>query len=257
MIEIFNQITIKINVDFWYWLQYSNQLSWLFSGLIPVQKLIFLGYRLHGSFERIYVSIKTFVWTELLRRHHDDELTKHFEIKKTLKLFVRKYHWSNINIYVKSYVNICEICQRTKTSRHRFYKTLQSLFQSNNSWKKIIMNFITNFSSNKHKNHVYDVCLMIVNKYTKMILYIFITKKFNVVNLIEILFEKIVLMFETSTNIVFDRKSIFTNAYWSIICFHLKTKRRFSIVFHFQINEQIERQNQTLKHYFRMYYCDK
>ena len=119
------------------------------------------------------------------------------------------------------------------------------------------MNFIINFSSNKHKNHVYNVCLIIVNKYTKMILYIFVTKKINVVDLIEILFEKIVLMFETSTDIVFDRKSIFTNAYWSIICFHLKTKRRFSIVFHFQINEQIERQNQTLKHYFRMYCCDE
>ena len=160
----------------------------------------------------------------MLRRHYDDELIEHFKIKKTLKLLVRKYHWLNINIYVKSYVNICEICQRTKTPRHRFYETLQSLFQSNNSWKKIIINFITNFSLNKHKNHVYDVCLMIVNKYTKMILYIFVTKKINAVDLIKILFEKIVLIFETSTNIVFDRKSIFTNAYWSIIYFYLKTK---------------------------------
>ena len=155
-------------------------------------------------FERIYVSIKTFVRTELLRRYHDDELTEHFERKKTLKLFVRKYHWLNINIYVKLYVNICEICQRTKTSRHRFYETLQLLFQSNDSWKKIIMNFITDFSSNKYKNYVYDVCLIIVIKYTKIILYIFVTKKINAVYLIEILFEKIVLMFETLTNIVFD-----------------------------------------------------
>ena len=75
------------------------------------------------------------------------------------------------------------------------------------------MNFITDFSLNKHKNHVYDVYLIIVNKYTKMILYIFVTKKINVVDLIEILFEKIILMFETSTNIIFDRKLIFTNAY--------------------------------------------
>ena len=75
------------------------------------------------------------------------------------------------------------------------------------------MNFITNLSSNKHKNYVYDVCLIIVNKYTKMILYIFVMKKINVVDLIEILFEKIVLMFEMSINIIFDRKSMFTNAY--------------------------------------------
>ena len=100
-------------------------------------------------FKWIYISIETLVRAKLLRRHHDDELTEHFETEKTLKLFVRKYYWSNINIYVKSYVNICEICQRTKTPRHRFYETLQSLFQSNDSWKKIIMNFITDFSSKK------------------------------------------------------------------------------------------------------------
>ncbi len=39
------------------------------------------------------------------------------------------------------------------------------------------MNFITDLSSNKRAISVYDVCLVIVNHYTKMTLYILVTKK--------------------------------------------------------------------------------
>ena len=37
------------------------------------------------------------------------------------------------------------------------------------------------------------------------------------------------------------------------MCYHVKIKRKLNIVFHFQTNEQIERQNQILKHYFRIF----
>jgi hypothetical protein len=39
----------------------------------------------------------------------------------------------------------------------------------------------------------------------------------------------------------------------SIFCYHLKIKIRLNIIFHFQTNDQIERQNQTLKQYLKIY----
>jgi hypothetical protein len=42
--------------------------------------------------ERYYVSEKEFLRIELLKRHHDDILTDHFDVKKTVELFSRKYH---------------------------------------------------------------------------------------------------------------------------------------------------------------------
>ncbi len=42
--------------------------------------------------ERYYVSEKEFLKIELLKRHHDDILTNHFDVKKTIELFSRKYH---------------------------------------------------------------------------------------------------------------------------------------------------------------------
>jgi hypothetical protein len=42
--------------------------------------------------ERYYVFEKEFLRIELLKRHHDDILTDHFDVKKTIELLSRKYH---------------------------------------------------------------------------------------------------------------------------------------------------------------------
>ncbi len=38
---------------------------------------------------------------------------------------------------------------------------------------------------------------------------------------------------------------------------HMKIKKRLNIVFHLQTNEQIERQNQNLKHFLRVFCFEK
>jgi hypothetical protein len=42
--------------------------------------------------ERYYVSEKEFLRIELLKRYHDDILTNHFDVKKTIELLSKKYH---------------------------------------------------------------------------------------------------------------------------------------------------------------------
>jgi hypothetical protein len=42
--------------------------------------------------ERYYVFEKEFLRIELLKRHHDDILTNHFNVKKTIEFFNKKYH---------------------------------------------------------------------------------------------------------------------------------------------------------------------
>ena len=203
--------------------------------------------------DKIYVSDETFVHAVLLKRYHDDELTKHFETNKTVELLARKYYWKNMIKYVRSYVKICDICQRTKISRHRFYDELMSLSQFFALWKKISMNFFTKFLFNKYQSNIYDSCLMIVNRYIKMTLYISVIKNINAMKLIEIIDKRVNLQFDSSKEIVSNRDFIFTNSYWAKICFYLKIKRRLSIAFHSQTDEQTIRQNQAFEHYLRVF----
>ena len=79
---------------------------------------------------KLYVFNEKSIRVELLKRHHDDILTNYFDVIKTTKLFSRKYYWFDMIKYVKNYVEIYDICQKTKTSRHCLYDVMQSLFKS-------------------------------------------------------------------------------------------------------------------------------
>ena len=70
-----------------------------------------------------------FVHVVSLKRYYDDKLTKHLKANKTVELLARKYYEKNMIKYVRSYVKTCDICQKTKILRHRFYNELMSLSQ--------------------------------------------------------------------------------------------------------------------------------
>ena len=75
------------------------------------------------------------------------------------------------------------------------------------------MNFITKLFSNKRRGVVYDLILMIINRYIKIIKYILMIKKMNVAELTKIFFKKIILYFDMSNEIVNDKEFIFMNAF--------------------------------------------
>jgi len=207
--------------------------------------------------ESLYVSEDFSVKEELLKRHHDDSLARHFDTDKISELLDRKYYWKSMIKNVKEYIDTCDICQRVKMKRYLSYDELKSLSRLTDLWKEITMNFITDLSSSKWKKIVYDSILVIVDCYMKMTRYLFMKKTLTVVELAKLFFEKIALRYEISNDIIIDRDSLFISAFWSKICYHVKMKRRLSIVFHSQIDDQTERQNQTLKHYLQIYCSEK
>ena len=111
--------------------------------------------------------------TEVLRLHHNDFLTKHFEIKKTRSLLQRKFYWFKMLKDIKEYIQNYDVCQRVKAPHHRLYDETTSLFISTRSWKKISMNFIIELSFNRYENDIYNAIFIVIDRYSKMPLYIF------------------------------------------------------------------------------------
>ena len=193
--------------------------------------------------ELLYVSEDLFVREKLLKHHHDDSLARHFDINKISKLLNCKYYWKSMIKNVKEYINTCDICQRVKMKCHLSYDKLKLLSRFTNFWKEITLNFITNLSFSKWKEVVYDLILMIVNHYMKMMCYLFMKKNLTVVKLAKLFFEKIALRYEILNDIIIDKDSWFISAFWSKICFYAKMKWWLSIIFHLQTNDQTEQQN--------------
>ena len=54
---------------------------------------------------------------------------------------------------------------------------------------------------------------MIVNRYIKILYYILIIKKINIIKLIKLFFIEIILKFNILDNIIIDRGSIFINIF--------------------------------------------
>ena len=82
---------------------------------------------------------------------------------------------------------------------------------------------------------------------------IFAKSTWSAEDLADVLFDKMFLIFLEIRRVIFDRSSLFVSDYWFALCYRIRVKRKLSIVFHSQINEQTKRQNQTLKHYLRCY----
>ena len=115
------------------------------------------------------------------------------------------------------------------------------------------MNFIIELLSSRYENDIYNVILVVVDRYSKMTFYIFVKSIWSTENLADVLFDKMFLIFLEIKRMIFDRSSLFVSDYWFALCYHIRVKRKLSIVFHSQIDEQTKRQNQTLKHYLRCY----
>ncbi len=75
------------------------------------------------------------------------------------------------------------------------------------------MNFVTSLSLSKRREIVYNLIFVIINRCIKMIKYISVITRINVVKLTKVFFEKIILRFNMLANIISDRDSVFTSAF--------------------------------------------
>jgi hypothetical protein len=204
-------------------------------------------------FEERYYILSNFLRRKLFKQNHDDFHANHFEYEKILELFRRKYWWLNMSKNVKEYVISCTKCFLTKSIKHKFYELFQSLSILQQFKKNWTMNFIIELSFSKRREQIYDVILIIIDRYTKYFRYISTRKDWTAKHLANELFDEIFFKQEMSKSIIFDKDSLFTFNFWSNFCYHLKIKIRLNIVFHFQTNEQTKRQNQTLQQYLKIY----
>ena len=164
-------------------------------------------------FHVIYVFEKIALKAKLLRLHHDDFFASHFKFKKICVLMQRKFYWFKMTKDIKEYIKNCDMCQRTKTLHYYSYNELSSLFVLTQWWTKISMNSIIEFFLSRYDNNIYNAILIIIDRFLKITHYIFVKSTWSIENLIDVLFNKILLIFFEIKKIVFDWKVLFTSDY--------------------------------------------
>jgi len=94
------------------------------------------------------------------------------------------------------------------------------------------MDFIIGLLPSKRGDKVYNAIYVIVNRYTKMALYLPIVKTITITELTDLFFNKVVRRFRAPRGIISNYSSIFTSKFWSELYFTAKIKYRLSIAFY-------------------------
>ena len=113
------------------------------------------------------------------------------------------------------------------------------------------MDFVTDLPESTASG--YTGILVIVDRLTKMAIYLPCRKDIDSPELARMFFEHVICKRGVPDNIVTDRGKEFTSRFWNRVCSHLSINHRLSTAFHPQTDGQTERQNQTMEQYLRAF----
>ena len=94
------------------------------------------------------------------------------------------------------------------------------------------MDFIIGLPPSRQGDRVYNAIYIVVNRYTKMALYLLIVKTITATKLADLFLNEVVRRFKIPRGIISNRGSIFTSKFWSELYFTIKIKRRLSTAFY-------------------------
>jgi transposase InsO family protein len=200
---------------------------------------------------RLVIPAVPAVKRELVRLHHDDPRAGHFGSRKTIDLLKRRFHWENIDSDVQTYVSHCQICLGNRQPRHKPYGALSSLPLPTQPFEEISMDFITKLPPCQHKDRIVDAVLVIVDRFTKVALFVPTSATLTAAELAQLMYEHLECRFGTPLGIVSDRDSLFTSNFWTELSKARQMKQRLSTAYHPQTDGQTERTHQALQHYLR------
>ena len=185
----------------------------------------------------------------ILESRHDSPLAGHFGQEKTYQLLSRDFYWPGMTKDVKDYVNRCYDCNRNKSSNHRKFGLLQPLPIPPLPWHSLSMDFISQLPM----SNGYDSILVVVDRFSKMSLFLRTKTTCTSADLADLFVEHVFSKHGLPDNIVSDRGSLFVSSFWTSLCQHLKIKRNLSTAYHPESDGQTERVNQILEQYLRMF----
>lgn len=143
---------------------------------------------------------------------------------------------------VENYYQRCAVCKRSKAARHRLYGTLSFLSIPEYKWSEITLDFVVSLSPSTDWNGaVYDSILVIVDRLTKIVHYVPVTKDMDAPDLYEVLDREIFRIHGLPDSIVSDRDSLITSGYWRALMRYMTIDRRMSTAFRPQTDGQTER----------------
>ncbi|MBW0526788.1 hypothetical protein O181_066503 [Austropuccinia psidii MF-1] len=147
----------------------------------------------------------------ILQKHHDSPLAGHAGKEKTPKSVKKDFHWSGMTQFIKDYVSSCQQCSRNKNIHQKKFGLLKPLPIPNGPWICLSMEFITKLPL----SNSFDLILVIVDRFSKMAVFIPTMSSITSLDLAHLLIKNIFSKHGLPSSIVSDRGSLFGPIFFS------------------------------------------
>ena len=186
---------------------------------------------------------------EIIRLYYDMPIGGHRGQWKTVELVTRNFWQPGVMKEVKRYVKGCDSCQRNKNHTEQLAGKLMPNSILEKPWTHISADFITKLPLAQG----YDAILVVVDQLTKMVHFIPTTEKTMAEELAKLFRDNMWKLHSLPESIISDRGPQFAAGIMRELNRILGIESKLSIAFYPQTNGQMEKVNQELEQYLRMF----
>ena len=186
---------------------------------------------------------------QIMRENHDVPLVGHVDMRRTLELVDRHFHWRGLRGNVLQYVKTCPICQLVKFDNRAKADLLRPLEIPSRKWVHITTDLFTGLP----ESNGYTAIAVFVDKLTKMVHLAPYTKEVIAMEYAKLFVDHVFRLHGLLEVTISDRDPRFTGKFWKSLFDLLGTDLRFRTAFHPQTDEQSERMIQTMENSLRPY----
>ena len=180
---------------------------------------------------------------KIISLHHDTPYAGHLGRDKTVQLIRQNYWWPSLGPDVKRYVETCDSCQRNKVSSMQPAGLLQPLPVPEFRWERVSVDLITHLPITKQGH---TAIVVFVDALSKMVHFAPAWDNMGSEEFAHIFMKEIFRRHGLPKQVVSDRGSIFTSAFFAKVCELLGVQQCLSTAYHPQTDGQTERSNRTL-----------
>jgi len=198
---------------------------------------------------RVYVPKDEKLRVEIIWLHHDTPIAGHRGQWKMVELVTRNYWWPGITKEIKRYVEGCDQCQRMKNRAEMPAGKLKPNQVPERPWQYISVDFIMKLPVSKGHNLILVVCI----RFLKMSHFVATTEKTTAEGLVRIFRDNMWKLHGLPESVISDRGLQFAAGMTKELNKMLGIETKLSTAYHPETDGQMERTNQELEQYLRMY----
>jgi hypothetical protein len=183
--------------------------------------------------------------SRVINHFHSNPESSHFRALKTAKLTPRDMNWPAMELMIRKYIVGCKLCQQIKAPPHTRHGLNTPLSPPSRPWERLTMDFVTDLA--KSMASEYSDILVIVDCFTKIVIYLPCRKDIDSPQLAQMFFKYMTCKRGGLDNITTDRGKMFTTQFWARVYFNHSINHRFSTAFLPPTDGPTELHIQTMK----------